>query len=359
MNRDAAEGNSILGPTVRLESMARGLSGTREQHAPAVILILALTALLLMLACVNLGGLLLTRLSARSTELGVRLALGGSRGRIAQQMLVESLCLSLAGAALAIPVADLFLWPIPSFLDPGFAGWELSFAPDVGVLAGTAATGVGVGLALTILPVWFALRRQSSVRFTWDRTMTGATSRWTRGLLVAQVALSVVIVIGAGLLTRSLYLIKHNDPGVHTANKLSVDLMALPGGARGLNAEVHYPALIDKLIAIPGVRAVGFALVFPRRLSDVSSDIGFAGEEFTGVRSSLDSVSANFFDLMGIPVLAGRSFTPADTARTGRVVIVSESLARALAPQGNVVGRRLRFQTQRAMQDLEVVGIVG
>jgi predicted permease len=358
LNRGAAEGQAILGPIVRLDPMARGMSRTRDLFAQPITIILGLTTLLLVLACVNLGGLLLTRLSARSTELGVRLALGGSHGRIVQQMLVESLLLAGGGTLLAVPMAFAFVAPIPSLLDPGFVGWELSFIPDLRVLAATAAVGLACGVLLTALPTLFAVRRQAAVQFTWDRTMTGAAGRWTRGLLVVQVGLSVVLVVGAALLTRSLYAVLNTDPGVRTAGMLTVSLMAVPGGNRGLNPEAHYPPLIEKLRAIPGVQQISYSGVFPRRLTPIGSDVGFAGEEFRGVRTSLDSVSPNFFEMMGIRLIAGRRFTEADTRTSRRVVIVSESLARALAPDGDVLDRRLRFQTSRAMQDLLVVGIV-
>ena len=113
-----------------------------------------------------------------------------------------------------------------------------------------------------------------------------------------------------------------------------------------MNAEAHYPPLIEKLRAIPGVRQVGYTSVFPRRLTLIGSDVGFVGEEFTGVRTSLDSVSPNFFDMMRHPLIAGRTFTEADTRTSRRVVIVSESLAQALAPDGAVIGRRLEVPDQ-------------
>lgn len=357
LNSGAAEGQSILGAIARLDPMGRGLSNSRELYAQPITIILGLTALLLLLACVNLGGLLLTRLSARSTELGVRLALGGSRPRIVQQMLVESLLLSGAGSLLAVPTAFVFVAPIPAMIDPGFVGWELSFTPNLRVLAVTAVLGFVVGVLLTALPTWFAIRRHATVQFTWDRTMTGAAGRWTRGLLVIQVALSLMMVVGAALLARSLQAVQNTDPGVRTENMLTIGLMAAPG-ARGLNAEAHYPPLIEKLRAIPGVRDVSYSAVFPRRIAIIGSDVGFVGEDFKGVRTSLDSVSPNFFDMMGIRLIAGRTFSAADHKQSQRVVILTEGLARQLAPDGNILDRHLKFQTQRNMQDLTVIGVV-
>ena len=126
------------------------------------------------------------------------------------------------------------------------------------MLAATAGIGLVAGVMLTALPVWFAMRRQARVQFTWDRTVTGAASRWTRGLLVIQVALSVVLVVGAALLTRSLFAVLATDPGVRTDGMLTARLMAVPGGNRGLNPDAHYPPLIEKVRAIPGVRQVAY-----------------------------------------------------------------------------------------------------
>jgi predicted permease len=356
--QQANEGAGIIGAVVRLDPMSRGLSPARDQYGDTMTIILALTAVLLILACVNLGGLLLTRLSARHTELGMRLALGGSRARIAQQMLLESLVLAGTGTVLAVPLAYALVAPLPALLDPGFVGWELSFAPDWRVVGLTALVGFTVGLLLTALPLLFAMRRRATATFTWDRTTTLAANRWSRALLVAQIALSVTLVVGAGLLARSLHEIGRTNPGVKTAGIMSANVMLLPGGLRGLNADAHYPALADRLRDIPGVREVSYSSVFPRRISNLVADIGFAGEEFTGVRASSDSVSLNFFEMMDIRLIEGRYFTASDTRAAPRVVVVSDNLARALSPNAGIVGRRLRYQTNRASQDLLVVGVV-
>lgn len=357
-NRNAPEGANLLGDFLRLEPMAMGLSATREQYARAMQIIVGLTAMLLALACVNLGGLLLTRLAARSTELGVRLALGGSHMRIAQQMMVEGVLLSAAGTILAVPLAFALVAPVPALLDPGFVGWELSLTPNRRVLAVMAIAGLAVGVLMTALPIVFALRQQVGVTFMWDRSTTGAAGRWMRGLIVAQVAMSVVMLIGSALLARSFYLIQHADPGVRTDGMMAARLAAVPGGLRGMNAEVHYPPLLEKLRAIPGVGRIALARVFPRRLGYNTFEVGFVGEEPSGARATLDGVSANFFEVAGIRLVTGRLFSDTDTRTSPRVVVISESLARALDAKGNVVGRQLRYGTLKDLENLTVVGIV-
>jgi putative ABC transport system permease protein len=358
-NSNPLEGADLWGPVVHLESMATGLSAYRTRYAPALKMILGLTGLLLLLACVNLGGLLLTRLTARGTELAVRLALGGSRHRIAQQMMVESLLLSMAGAMIAVPLSFAFIAPLVALIPPGNVERTLEFTPDLRVLLVTAGTGLVVAIVMSALPTWIAMRRTASVNFTWDRTIVGTTSRWARGLLVAQVALSVMLLVGAGLLVRSLYVLQHASLGVRTAGVIDVRLMATANGNRQVDSASYYPPLLDAVRALPGVRAVGFSRIFPRMTLEPATAVSFVGDAPGDVRALSDAISPGYFETVGIPMIAGRSVLWSDTLKTRRVGIVSESLARALSPDGNVLDRRVRFGTARDSQDVVIVGIVG
>jgi predicted permease len=352
----AQEGANIIGAIPRLEPMATGLSTFRERYSPTIQLILGLTALLLLLACVNLGGLLLTRLTARGNELGVRLALGGSQWRIGQQMLTESLVLSVAGTLLAIPISYAFVLPIASIMPNGYIDRMMSFTPDLGVLALTAAAGVIAGVLVTLLPTWFAMRRRASIHFAWDRTIAGSTNRWTRGLAVVQVALSVVMLIGAALLARSLYELQNRDLGVRTAGVVIAKLLPVPGGRRTSNTDGYYPRIIDKLRAEPGVESVALTGLFPRGIGTTMQPVAFTGEDFQGVEAHTDTVTPEFFPTLGISLLEGRLPTWSDNQTTRQVVVVSESLARALG--GTVVERRLKISTQRDSQELTIIGVV-
>ena len=223
----------------------------------------------------------------------------------------------------------------------------------------TALAGLTVGLLMTALPLWMAMRRQAKPQFTWDRTITGTTNSWARGLLVTQVAMSVVLLVGAGLLIRSLYLLQHNDLGVRTDGVLYARLMPVPGSTRALNPEEYYPSLRARLASIPGVRAAELTRVFPRLTSTASTPISFVGNEHGDITAFMDAVSPGFFEAVDIPLLAGRTFSWTDTAKTRQVAVVSESLARGLAPGGDIIERRVRFGTLRDLQDIVVVGVVG
>jgi putative ABC transport system permease protein len=345
---------------VRLERMGTGRSGVRTRYVGALSLISGLTAMLLVLACVNLGGLLLARLTGRSGELSVRLALGGTRWRIAQQMLMESLLLACGGAVLAVPFAYAIVSVLVAMLPTSNLPNTMSFTPDVGVLAALAAMALLTGATMTALPLWVAMRRRAGSHATWDRTIAGANTRWGRVLLVAQVAVSVVLLVGAALLTRSLYLLQHNDLGIRSAGIVAVRTLPLPGAANNQrNSLSDFNLYFERIAAMPGVRGAAFARVFPRGVAFGGVPIQFVGGEPTGLLTSSDYVSSGFFSMLGIPLLAGRAFTTADDTSREPVVVVSESLARALSPDGNVIGRRIRFGPIPADQDRLIVGVVG
>ena len=344
----------------RVEPMRTGLSFYRNRYAQPLTIILALTIALLLLACVNLGGLLLARLNARSGELGIRMALGGSGRRIAQQMLIESLLLSLAGAAVAVPTSLAFVAVLASFLPTPVVDHSLDFTPDLNVLLATAACGVAAGMLMSALPIWLAWRRRGAVMSMWDRTVAGSANRWARGLLVTQVALSVVMLAGAGLLIRSLYLLQNVDRGVRIEHVLNVKLMPLPSAYQKIDNASYYPAVLERVRAIPGVRSAALTRVFPRMVSvTIGQPIAFVGDPPGNVRASLESASPEFFATVGIPLLGGRLPLWTDTVKSRQVAVISESLAKQLRADGDVIGRHVKYASSRADQDVEIVGIVG
>lgn len=356
-----AERDDFRNVRPRVERMGKGVSFLRERYQSPLSIVFGLTSCLLLLACVNLGGLLLARLTERGAELAVRLALGGSRWRIAQQMTIESLLLSLTGTALAIPVSFVLIGPLVSFIPPGLVDRTIPFAPDANVLIATAVIGFVVGVLMSALPTWFAMRRQSSIGFVWNRTIAGATTRWARGLLVVQVALSVVMTIGAGLLTRSVYLLQRADLGVRTEGVLSVRAMPVPNGYRDLDIQSYYASQLEKMVALPGVRSAGFSRLFPRVMADDSSGtpVTLIGSEPGQARGFLETASPGFFETVGIPLVAGRLTTWLDNGRARQVALVNERLARMLVPNGDVLERRIRYGADRNHQDIVIVGIVG
>jgi len=355
------ERTQLLDSTPRLVSMGSGTSRLRERYTRPLMLILGLTALLLILACVNLGSLLLARLNARSSELTVRLALGGTRWRVAQQILVENGLLALSGALLAMPVAHFTAVTLVSFLPPGNVPYAISLAPNARVFAATAAVALAVCVLMSTLPLWFAARRASASTIQWDRTIVGNTGWWGRGLLAAQVALAIVMLVDASLLMRSLHLLNTGDLGIRTDNLLTVKMWTLPNAPYNRsNRESYYPPLVERVGALPGVTAVALASSAPRvTTTSAGAPVTWRGEAYKDtLTTALDAVSPAYFETMGMRLLAGRDLTWQDTLNSTPVGVVSDSLARALSSGGNVVGRAITMRTMPVDLDFVIVGVV-
>jgi putative ABC transport system permease protein len=362
-NMAPTERAQLMDSKPRLLSLGTGISRLRDRYTQPLAMILGLTSLLLVLACINLGGLLLSRLNARSSELAVRLALGGTRWRIARQMLVENGLLALAGALLALPVAYVTAATLASFMPPINVPYTISFVPDARVFALTAAVALTVGLLMSALPVWFATRRKAAAAIRWDRTIVGATGWWGRGLLVVQVSLAIVMLVNASLLARSLYLLNNGDLGIRTDNLLTVKMFTSPNATvyGRSDRENYYPPLVEKVRALPGVTSVALASGSPRMSTVVSAGapIAWKGDAYTNtLLSGLDSISPEYFSTMGIRVIAGRDISWQDTTKTPPVGVVSETLARTLSPDGNVLGRSITMRTLPVDLEFLIVGIV-
>jgi len=179
-------------------------------------------------------------------------------------------------------------------------------------------------------------------------------------LLVGQVATAVVLVFGAALIVQSLNALLDTDRGFSSTRVLSLRLAATAGDQAGFNQAVHYPALVERLGALPGVEAVGFARYFGTISARLTPQpVVFAGETEGSAGGVMEYISPGFFDTVGVPLLTGRDVTWRDLPDTPRVAIVSESLARALDPDGEVVGRHMRYGADAAAPPMAIVGVVG
>jgi predicted permease len=358
------EQNEIATQRIEVESLARGFSGLRTRYQDPLIVLTGITALLLTIGCVNLSGLLLARTAAREQQLAIRFALGASRGRIVQQLLVESLMLSLIGAAVAVPLA---WW---ATIASGTVLWQSSIplmqslTPDARVLRLTALVAIATGLIISILPASSAIRGRPQSGLQPVRTVAHATGRWGRALLVAQVALSMVLLVGAGLFASSLRNLRNIEGGFRTKGVRWSRLFAVPGGYRGQNDAVYYPELVRQLSQVPAVHSVALSYSFPTffnlghlvaRHRIARPDAGTAGETAEGM---MECISPRFFETVGMTLVRGRDFTWSDDGHHPGVTIINESLSRKLFPAGDAIGQRIRVGTDPTRSALEVVGIV-
>lgn len=357
---NARERDTFRDVQVRVESLATGLSELRDRYRRAVQVALGLTGLLLALVCANLGGLLLARMAAREQELQVRRALGATGARLFQQMAIESLLLAGVGTVLGTGLAWTLVGAIERLLPVGITGRTLSLTPDLRVIGVSAVGGVLTAGLICLVPVLSATRRANAAETQWDRTVVRASTRRHRLLLVTQVAICSILVVGAGLLSRSLAALLGADTGVRPDRVLSVRLMPLPNGYEGFDAASYYPVLLERLAALPSVHRVGYARMFPHLTTATPqlAPITVIGEPDPDIGAQFDVVSPRFFDTVGIRVVRGRGIETGDDARARAVAVVNEQLARQIAAGGEVIGRRISYGPGPERENIEVVGVV-
>jgi predicted permease len=320
----------------------------REEVVPIVGLLFLAITLVLLLACANVGNLLLARAAARRSEIAVRLALGGSRVRLIRQLLVESM--ALAGCAAAIGLA--MAWTLPSYIVHRVTsdiGMEL--VPDLRVVVYTAALAVVSCLAFGLAPALHGTRGDIAGAL---KTGTPLAARLNlRGVLLgAQVAISVMLLAGAGLLVRGLGRAQHQDPGFRIENVtlVQIDLPARAYGGARTKAFAHQ--LQTDLESVQGLPAFGVTMDAPMARSRSWTNFNLTGEPPEKQRMvQFHEVTSGYFDVLGIPVVAGRNFVREDFGRT--VAMVNETAAKANWPGQNPLGKTF----DQGSKTWEVVGV--
>jgi len=341
-----------------VESASGGFSTLRRLYASPVQRLTMLAAVLMLLVCVNVGGLLVSRIAARSPEIAAMRALGATPLRIARPLAAECAVYALAGSLLGIPLAYAGAAAFATLLPIGNMAWTMDTRPDPVVIAGVAAASLVVALLIAALPIALAVRRGPQLRS--DRSVSRATSRWAHALLVAQVAVAVMLVFSCGLVLRSFDGLRKADQGFDREQFLSLRLSANPAGYQGMEPAVYYSQLVERVSAVPGVKSVGLARIFGTiNATWPEQPVGFADQADSPATGATEFISPGFFATAGVPILRGRDVAWSDLPANPRVAVVSESLARALAPDGDVIGRVIRHGTSPANAKLQIVGVAG
>lgn len=333
-------------------------------HRPLLLVLQGAVALVLLMVCANLAGLILSRAVARQDELAIRSALGATRTRLVLQLGAESLLLGLLGGVAGILLA---YWLVPALLALGPA--DLPRRSQVRLDAAAVAFGFGLaivtGLLAGILP---ALQATGAVRpvgsFT-GRTVASSRVRARRAVVLVEVALSVVMLAGAGLLSKSFVRLQSVDPGFRTERLLTLRL-SLPAGRYSQREQftAFYDRLHARLLALPDVEAVGVSSVAPLTAWRASVNFTTEGAALQGNSevplAQYRAIDAGYLAAAGTPLLAGRSFADSDDSAGAPVVLVNQTLARRFFPAGNALGRAIRFDDAGVpAREATVVGIVG
>ena len=344
---------------------ATGFSDLRRSYETPLSTLLAIALVVLLIACANIGNLLLARASARGREIAVRLSLGASRGRLIRQLLVESLLIGVAGTVLGAVLAQWVSGFLVALIGTSAPDIFVDFRPDWRVLAFTMAIALlttilfGVAPALGATSVVPAAALKSA-----GRNLAGGRERFSlrRGLVVSQVAFSLVLLVGAMLFVRSLKNILSVNAGFQTAGILEADLdfrqLKIPAPQR----QTYKLNLIDRLRALPGVVGVADASVVPLSGFGWSENVILAGATKRADANALfTQVSPDFFSTMEMPIMAGRAFNERDTAHSPKVAIVNQSFVKKILNGANPIGAHFQIEEAvgRTRPIYEVVGLVG
>jgi predicted permease len=362
-----------IDPKARVIGRQLSMLGVIPDEAPTIMsVVLTATALVLLIACANIANLLLARSAARQKEIGVRLCLGANRGRIIRQLLTESLLLAFLGGAAGLLVG---WWSLKAFLGsallsrmptgPSVDTITLFLNPDIRVLTYTFLLSLLAGIAFGLAPALRATRGDLVAAIKDDGAVFGeriTRSRLRSGLVVAQVAVSLVLLIAAGRLLHGVIRAGMIHPGFETANVLRLEARTSAAGYDQARAQRFREELATRLETMPGVEAVTRALSVPfgsteRVMITLKGDGEAAGQS---MRAAYNAVTPNYFDTIGIPIVRGRGFTDEETRGGAAVVVVSESTARNLWPDREPLGQLLQIgQLTQPLSNAPFAQVVG
>jgi predicted permease len=357
--RSPAEQTRFVGLRLKVESGARGASFLRQRFTQPLYFLLAIAGLVLIVACTNLAALTLARGASRSHEISVRIALGASRVRLVQQMLTESAMLSLAGTIGGLAFAywgsralsDLIVREI--YIVPA----EVHVTPDLRILGFAAATALLTGILFGLAPAWRSTREDPNVALQESsRVAGGETGKLGRVLIVTQVALSLVLLAGAGLFIRTLQKLRAVDPGFRTNGLIDVRLSAKPGGYKDLDYISYYKQLVDRVSGLHGVRSAAIVHMQPG-VNAWSEEVLPKDADAHGQRVDFNMVMPGAFSTMGIGLLRGRDFTWQDDEHTPHVAIVSRSFAERFLPGKDPIGQSIEITSRPKWKSAQIVGV--
>ena len=347
---------------VELNSMANGFSRLRFQFSEPLKVLMAIVVLVLLISCANIANLLLARSTARVRELAVRQALGAGRSRLIRQLLTESLVLALAGGALGIAFATAASRFLVRMVSDGREALQLDVPVDMRLLFFTLAMTLATALLFGAIPAFRATRLNLSGSLKDSRGQGEVPTKRSlaKGLVVSQVALSLVLLVGAGLFVRSLMNLTNVDTGF---TKENVIRLRLDSSSVGYHEDARltglYRQIEERVKALPGVRAASISL-FTFNEGTWNNPIWVQGHlnahRDTDVHHNV--VGTGYFVTMGIPLLAGRTFGPQDSASSQKVGVIGETMARTLFPSGSPIGQHYGHRGPKNADDIEVIGVV-
>ena len=362
--RQGSRLQTYLSMRLDVSSAAVGVAeDLRSQFTRPLSVLIGLAGLTLLVACLNLANLMLAHAAARSHEMSMRVVLGASRWSLVRQVLIESLILSLSGALLGLAFAYWACRVLFLLITQGNSMLvTLDLSPDLRILSFTIFLAIFTGILFGVVPAWrCSLLNPAAALQQSTHNLAERTGKLGKMLVSSQVAFSLALLLGAGLLAKSFERLRSSDLGFQMDNVLEVSLYPRSGAYQDLDMNSYHNQLLERVSNIPGVLSAGYSnnsIVGGREsgwqddVSPESGDLAVADK----VRTYGAMVSPGFFRTLGIPLVDGRDFTQTDDERHPRVAIVSSSLAERLFPNGDAIGKCIRIVAYR---NVEIVGIAG
>lgn len=358
LNEDRQRG--IQNTYLKLTEGGQGISGLRVLYSRPLRMLMTIVIMVLLIACANVGSLLLSRAASRKAEISVRMALGASRFRIIRQLLTESLILAATGGVLGVLLAQ---WGVTVLVSLVAKEAPLDTRPDLLILTFTAAVSIVAGLLFGLVPAIRASKTDlTSALKEKSRTGSGRLRfNLSSSLVAIQVALSMVLLTGAGLFARSLLKLQHEDVGFDRENVLLVGVDPRLAGYKPAELNTLYQQLLDRLGSLGGVRSVTMSTYSPMSGSGRSGSIEIRGytpqpEEDLDVGDIL--VGPNYTETLGVPLTQGREIGLPDTPASQKVAVVNEAFVQRFFKNQNPLGHLLSFDDD-SESPIEIVGVVG
>ena len=347
---------------IKLAEGTGGISNLRVLYSKPLQMLMAIVGIVLLIACANVGSLLLARATARKAEISLRMALGASRWRIVRQLLTESMLLAAVGGVCGVLLAQ---WGVTILVKLVAENAPLDTRPDAGVLAFTVGISIVAGLLFGLMPAVRASKTDLATAMK-EKTRTGRRF-WrfnlSSAMVVLQVGLSMVLLTGAGLFARSLLNLQSENVGFDRSNTLLVGIDPRLAGYKPAQLPGLYQQILERLASLPNVRSVSMATYSPMSGSHRASSIQVPGytpqpDEDLVVEDML--AGPKYAETLGIPLLRGRDLGIRDTASAPRVAIVNEAFANRYFKDQNPIGRNFTFDDETDNgQMLEIVGVIG
>ncbi len=353
---------AIQNTSVGLFTGAGGISGLRSIYSRSLQMLMAIVGMVLLIACANVGSLLLSRSAARKAEISLRMALGATRPRIIRQLFTESMLLAFIGGMLGV---FLSYWGVRLLVSLVTQDAPLDTRPNLIVLSFTVAVSLLAGVLFGLVPA-IQSSKSDLVSSMKEKIKTGSGRlrfNLSSGLVVAQVALSLVLLTGAGLFARSLLNLQKEDVGFNRANVLLVGIDPRLAGYKPQELPSLYRRLVDRLNTVPNVSSVKMGTFSPMSGTNRTSSInvpGYTAQPGEDVSVQDVLVGPRYAETLGVPLLRGRELNERDTVASGRVAVVNERFVEHYFKDQNPIGRMLAFDDDTDQgQQLEIVGVIG